>query len=109
MNWHRIVLFTILLFVTVTAEAGRIYGSLQVNGKAVAKGTKVTVNCSGNSYSTQVGAHGRYSVNVNQEGSCSLSVEGYSGASTGVVSYKEATRYNFALSGSGSSFSITRN
>jgi len=102
-------MFTILLLVTVTAEAGRIYGSLQVNGKAVAKGTTVNVNCSGTSYSAQVGSHGRYSVNVNQEGSCNLSIEGYSGASTNVVSYKEATRYNFALSGSGGSFSITRN
>ncbi|WP_455222720.1 hypothetical protein [Kaarinaea lacus] len=109
MNRYRLVLFIILLLIAVAAEAGRIYGSLQVNGKAVAQGTQVSVNCSGQSYTTQVGKHGRYSVNVGREGVCTISVEGYAGASTDLVSYKEATRYNFTLASSGGSYTMKRN
>ena len=109
MNWQRIISFTILLLLTVTAEAGRVYGTLQVNGRAVAQGTQVTVNCSGQPYSTKVGKHGRYSVNVGKEGTCTISVEGYAGASTGLVSYKEATRYNFTIKSSGGAYAMERN
>ena len=109
MNRQGLILFVLFMLATTTAEAGRIYGSLQVNGKAVSQGTTVVVNCGNKSFATQVGKHGRYSVNVNQEGSCTLLIEGYTGASTNVVSYKEATRYNFALSSSDSGFVMKRN
>lgn len=102
------IVFAVLMFVTATAEAGRIYGSLQVDGKAVKAGTKVALDCSGKSYTTTVQSHGRYSVNVSKEGPCSFSVAGFPGAATKVVSYNEATRYNFLLSRSGNGYSIKR-
>lgn len=102
------IVFAVLMFVTATAEAGKIYGSLQVNGKAVAAGTQVKIKCGGKSYTTKVQNHGRYSVNVDKEGPCSFSVAGYAGATTEVVSYNEATRYNFLLAGSGNGYSMKR-
>lgn len=101
-------IFAVLMLATATVEAGRIYGSLQVDGQAAPVGTKVVINCSSKSNSTEVQKHGRYSVNVDIEGPCSLSVEGYAGASIKVVSYNEATRYNFILTRSGNGFSIKR-
>ena len=108
MNRKSLAVFFVLLAASATAEAGKIYGSIQVNGKAVAKGTAVKLTCSGKSYPTEVGKHGRYSVNVDRNGPCSLSVTGYTGASIDVVSYSEATRYNFLLKNSGSGYSIQR-
>jgi hypothetical protein len=47
-------------------------------------------------------------VNVSQEGPCSISVDGYAGASAEVVSYDEATRYNFLLSPGGNGYRMER-
>jgi len=105
---QSLVVFVVLMTAMATAEAGRIYGSLQIDGQAVAEGTQVVVNCSGKSYKTEVQKHGRYSVNVGKEGTCSFSVAGYAGVSTDVDSYKEATRYNFLIKRSGSKYSIKR-
>jgi len=105
---QSLVVFVVLMTAMATAEAGRIYGSLQIDGQAVPTGTQIVINCSGQSYPTKVQKHGRYSVNVNKQGTCSFSVAGYTGASTNVDSYNEATRYNFLIKRSGSSFSIKR-
>ncbi|WP_455208353.1 hypothetical protein [Kaarinaea lacus] len=108
MNRGGMVAFVLLLAATTAAEAGKIYGSLQVDGQAIAEGTQVSVNCAGTSYIGNVGNHGRYSVNVDREGPCVLSVNGFAGATTDVVSYNEATRYNFLLTRSGSGYNMER-
>jgi hypothetical protein len=108
MNRGGIIIFAVLLVAISTAEAGKIYGSLQVDGQAVAPGTQVNINCAGTTYSAAVGDHGRYSVNVEREGSCSLSIAGYTGASAKIISYQEATRYNFLLTRSGNDYSMQR-
>ncbi|MCI0505312.1 MAG: hypothetical protein L0Z73_04315 [Gammaproteobacteria bacterium] len=108
MNRQKLVVFVALLMTTAAAEAGKIYGSLRVDGQAIAPGTRIVLNCSGTTYTTEVEKHGGYSVNVSQEGPCSISVDGYAGASAEVVSYNEATRYNFLLSPSGNGYSMER-
>jgi len=100
--------FAVFMFATTTVEAGRIYGSLQLDGQAVPVGTPVAINCPGESNTTEVQNHGRYSVNVDMEGPCTFSVEAYAGASIEVVSYNEATRYNFLLSRGGTGYIIQR-
>ena len=91
-----------------SAEAGRIYGSLQIDGQAVAKGTKIVIDCSGKSDDTEVQEHGRYSLNVARQGTCTFSIDGYTGALIDIVSYAEATRYNFAISRNGNVFTVRR-
>ena len=108
MNRGGTIMFAVLMVATSTVEAGKIYGSLQVDGQAVAPGTQVNISCAGTTYSAVVGDHGRYSVNVEREGACSLSIAGYAGASTKIISYQEATRYNFLLTRSGNGYSMQR-
>jgi hypothetical protein len=105
---QSLVVFVVLMTAMATAEAGRIYGSLQIDGKAVPTGTEIVINCAGQSYTTKVQEHGRYSINVGKQGTCSFSVAGYAGASTDVDSYAEATRYNFLISRSGNSYRMKR-
>jgi len=105
---QRCGVFAVFMFATATVEAGRIYGSLQLDGHAVPVGTQVVIDCSGESNTTKVQKHGRYSVIADMEGPCTLSVETYAGASIEVVSYDEATRYNFLLSRSGNGYIIQR-
>jgi hypothetical protein len=108
MNRQRMVVFVALLTATAVAQAGKIYGSLRVDGQTIAPGTRVVLNCSGTPYTAEVDNHGGYSVNVSQEGPCSISVDGYAGASAEVVSYDEATRYNFLLSPGGNGYRMER-
>lgn len=108
MNRGGVIVFAVLLAAMSTAEAGKIYGSLQVDGQAVAPGTQVNINCAGTTYSAAVGDHGRYSVHAEREGSCSISIVGYAGASAKIISYQEATRYNFLLTRSGNGYSMQR-
>ncbi|WP_455218905.1 hypothetical protein [Kaarinaea lacus] len=105
---QSLIVFVVLMVVMTTAEAGRIYGSLQIDGQAVAKGTQVVINCSGKPYQSNVQNHGRYSVNVDRQGACTFSVAGFKGASIDVNSYAEATRYNFIIKRSGNRYSIQR-
>ncbi|NOY62588.1 MAG: hypothetical protein GXP10_05425 [Gammaproteobacteria bacterium] len=100
--------FVMFMFAMGVAQAGKIYGTLQFNGQAVAQGTAVILKCSGQRYSALVGKHGRYTLNVRGEGPCSLTVGGYAGASARVVSYGEPTRYNFIISKNGNGYIIGR-
>lgn len=108
MNRGGIITLVALLLAASAAEAGKIYGSLQIDGQAVIQGTRVSINCAGTDYTAEVGDHGRYSVNVEMEGPCSLSIAGYAGASAKIISYKEATRYNFLLTRSGNGYNMQR-
>jgi len=109
MNRLSLVVSPVLLLVAAGAHAGKIYGSLQVDGKAVPEGTQVQVNCSGRAYPpVKVGSHGRYSINIDQNGPCSLSVAGYAGASIQVISYDQPTRYNLLLKRDGDRFTMNR-
>lgn len=102
------VMFAVLMFATATVEAGRIYGSVQVEGKAIAPGTQIMINCSNKSYTTKIHKYGRYSVNIDKEGLCSFSIAGYAGAANMVVSFNEVTRYNFLIRPSGNGYSLQR-
>ena len=105
---RRWCMAAVLILSAAQVEAGKVYGSLLVDGNPVPEGKQVVINCSGNTSTAKVKQHGRYSVNLNTEGPCTLSVTGYPGATIKLVSYNEATRYNFLLKRSGSSYKISR-
>ena len=108
MKGQRLALFVVIVTVMSSAEAGRIYGSLQLDGQAVAKATKIVITCSGTPFDEEVQEHGRYSINVAMQGTCTFSIEGYPGAKIDIVSYAEATRYNFAISRNGNIYTMKR-
>lgn len=108
MKRQQLALFVVLVSVMASAEAGRIYGGLQIDGQAVAKGTKIVIDCSGTLYDTVVQEHGRYSLNIGRRGTCTFSIDGYTGALIDIVSYAEATRYNFAISRNGNIYTMKR-
>ena len=102
------LLIALSLVAAGDAYGGRIYGSIQVNGQPAPPGTRVTVNCSDSQYGGSVQNHGRYSVNAAAEGRCTVSLPGYQNVSAKATSYSEATRYDFAVSGSPGSYSMRR-
>ncbi|MDU0354188.1 hypothetical protein RS130_09810 [Paraglaciecola aquimarina] len=87
----------VLLLSPHTALAGKIYGAIQFNGKAVAKNSSIKITCSGSSFSGAIQDYGRYSINVSKEGPCTLSlqIKGQASAAIQIVSYAAPTRYNF--------------
>lgn len=94
----------IMLFILpLPSLAGKIYGGIQYNGKAVASGASIAIVCGSQSYNGTVQQHGRYSINVPVEGRCilNLNIPNKGKASIKVVSYKDATRYNFAYTSKG--------
>lgn len=103
-----VVLLIGLVCTSSQALAGKLYGSLVLNGKPLATNTNLTVTCGNATYTGTVKANGRYTVVAAKEGACRLQVQGYPGASAKVVSYAEATRYNFAISGSGGNYKMQR-
>lgn len=97
------LLLTILLFISPQVNAGKIYGALQINGEAVSTHSTVTIKCGATSYQAKVQKYGRYSINVIKEGPCTmtLTIPGQGSASASIVSYHEATRYNFMFNNNG--------
>ncbi len=87
----------LLLLVCTHAEAGRIYGGLQIQNQAVPAGTALQIHCDGDNYNGTVKKHGRYSIDIPKQGPCTLSLPSYGGVSTRIISFREATRYNFQI------------
>ncbi len=108
MNMRGVIVLALLVVLMNDAKAGGIYGSLQLDSRAVAEGTQIALNCSGQIVTSAVQKYGRYRVQVNVEGPCSFSVSGYSGAVTHLISYREATRYNLIITRHGSGYSLKR-
>lgn len=100
---------TALFFLTcANAQAGRIYGGLQVQNQAVPSGTALQINCGGTTYSGTVKQHGRYSIDVSKQGPCTLNLPAYAGASIRLISFREATRYNFQITRANGSYRLRR-
>jgi len=108
MNMRGVIAFALLVVLAKGVEAGGVYGSLQIDGRAVAEGTQIALNCSGQVITSAVQKYGRYRVQAQAEGPCSFSVSGYAGAVTQVISYREATRYNLIITSHGNGYSLKR-
>jgi hypothetical protein len=88
--------FLTLLIISNNAHAGKVYGAIQVNGKAVAQNSSITIKCGKNKFHGTIQKYGRYSINAS-EGPCtfSLTIQGMPTVSVQIVSYQDPTRYNF--------------
>lgn len=98
----------LLLLVCANTEAGRIYGGLQIQNQAVPAGTALQINCDGTNYQGSVREHGRYSVDIPRQGPCTLILPSYGGASTRIISFREATRYNFQITRANGTYRLRR-
>jgi len=117
MNMRGVIAFALLVMLVKGVEAGGIYGSLQIDGKAVAEGTKIELRCPPPSKnqklespegSSTVQKYGRYRVRVSTEGLCVFSVPEHPDAKINVISYKKATRYDLILSKKDGKYSLIR-
>lgn len=113
-----IVLLAVLASST-SAVAGRLYGTVQVNGRAVPEGQPIYVICppppdqrsfeqvppAGN-----VNRFGRYSVEAPSSGDCTFAVRLGDGrlASIPIISFGTPTRYNFIIRRQGDNISVER-
>lgn len=96
MRFFSTFVLALLVFPGV-ALGGQVHGKLKEAGRAVAKGTDVSVLCA-NEYHTKTDRFGSYRVYVPETGRCTLRVkrDGRSGEYT-IRSYKDPVRYDFDL------------
>lgn len=87
-----------LCLATSNASAGRIFGDIKIDGKAVPAGLPVKLTCATPADSTTTDKFGSYKLMAKEEGKCSLTLS-YENqpVSLDVFSYKEATRYDLVL------------
>jgi hypothetical protein len=92
------LLIALIVLVPSFSHAAQIFGSLKKQGGAPVAGS-VEINCSGQIYRGNTDANGSYSVFVQRQEKCSLTVHYENRASTPVpiFSYSDPTRYDFEL------------
>lgn len=97
-----------LLIAPAAALAGEIYGQIRDSGGPVTN-TSVTVRCREGTYRARTDDSGSYSVYVDEQGTCRLSIS-YRGQtpSIGVASYAEPQRYNLLVSCAGGNCRLER-
>ncbi len=103
---HELVAFT-LLAAMADASAGRIYGTLQNERRAVPEGREIYVVCppqhddaaiQQRNPTGMVSRYGRYSVEAPVDGECTFAVRLNDGlAHTPIISFGNPTRYDFII------------
>jgi hypothetical protein len=76
--------------------AGQVYGSITLDGKAVARAA-IQINCAGAVSSGSTADDGSYRIDVPQEGQCTLSMPDYPGASAAIFSVPDPNQYDFEI------------
>lgn len=98
-----LLLLALILLFPALCYAAQIFGSVRKQGGAAVSG-KVVINCGSQGYEGNIDANGSYSVFVQRQDKCSLTVH-YDGAAVSkavpVFSYSDPTRYDFELLPSG--------
>jgi hypothetical protein len=93
----RYCCLAIALFFPAVLYAGQIYGSVFLQGRALANAT-IEINCAGAVTRGSTAADGSYRVSVPQQGQCSLTLPAYSGPPSAIVfSNPNPSAYNFEL------------
>jgi hypothetical protein len=96
------LLIALILLCPSFSYAAQIFGSLRKQGGAPAAGV-VEINCGGQMYRGNIDANGSYSVFVQRQDKCSLTVnyEKTTSRPVPIFSYSDPTRYDFELLPSG--------
>jgi hypothetical protein len=86
--------------IATTADAGRLFGDIKIDGKPLAEGVKIKVKPPGDApaVETTTDKFGSYKILVKEEGKCVLTVTYEKSAlELPVFSNKEATRYDLVI------------
>jgi hypothetical protein len=97
------------LLAAASAGAAEVHGTISENGKPLAKGVAVKLECAGASASGSTDAFGGYSVKTNATGECKLSVD-YKGSSLSipVTVYEKPSRYDLVVRTDGGKTTLAR-
>jgi hypothetical protein len=97
------------LAIPTAAFAGRIYGGITEGGKPIAKGVKVDITCGTNVRSGETDAYGAFSVNVPEQGKCTLKLT-YQGQTPTfeVNSYEDSVQYDLILERADGKYTLKR-
>lgn len=91
----RFIGIVLLLFLSVPAHAGVIYGTLRVGTQPLAQ-HKLVITCSGQEFKGSTNARGSYSVKVTKTGKCSLTLS-YGGSDLQRTVYSESRPARYDL------------
>lgn len=92
-----------------TAVAAEVHGTISENGKPLAQGVPVKLDCSGATANAATDSFGSYSLKTNASGDCKLTVE-YKGAglSLPVTVYEKPSRYDLIVKTEGGKSTLVR-
>ena len=103
------LLLAFILGMAPLAFAGKIYGGITENGKAVAPGVKVEVACGPKNYSAQTDAYGSFRLFVAEKGKCTLTVHyQQQSPSLEINSYEGSVQYDLVLEKKGGQYALRR-
>jgi hypothetical protein len=103
------MLVLLLLGLSSSALAGKIYGSVSEGGKPVAQGVKLEVTCGANTYAAQTDAYGSFKLFVPDKGKCALKVH-YQGQTPAfeINSYEGSVQYDLILEKQDGKYTLRR-
>jgi hypothetical protein len=99
---HIATLLVLIFLFPSISYAAQIFGNVRKSGGAVVLGT-IDINCGGKVYRGNTDGNGSYSIFVQQQEKCSLTLvyENKTSKAVPVFSYSDPTRYDFELLPSG--------
>jgi len=90
-------------------SAAEIHGTVSENGKPLAKGVAMKLDCAGTTATTSTDEFGGYSLKIAAGGQCTLSIEYKGGsASLGVAVFEKPSRYDLAVTEQAGKVSLAR-
>jgi hypothetical protein len=90
-------------------SAAEIHGTVSENGKSIAKGVALKLDCGGTTATASTDEFGGYSLKIAASGQCKLSIDYKGGtASLGVAVFEKPSRYDLAVAEQAGKVSLTR-
>ena len=93
-----LIIAGLLFFVSASAWAGELYGSISEGDKAVGEKVKIDVAAAGKSYSSETDKNGSYRLFVKEKGKCTITVH-YKDqpVAAELFSYDKSVRYDWVI------------
>ena len=90
-------------------SAAEIHGTVSEDGKPIAKGVALKLDCGGTTATASTDEFGGYSLKIAASGQCKLSIDYKGGtASLGVAVFEKPSRYDLAVTEEAGKVSLTR-
>jgi len=97
------------LVFAASLSAAEIHGTVSENGKPIAKGVALKLDCAGTTATASTDEFGGYSLKIATGGQCKLSIDYKGGsASLAVAVFEKPSRYDLAVAEQAGKISLTR-